>query len=74
MFWAKAISILKPFILDSTMDVYGKGNIDHEADYSNPIHHGVIRYVPSDDIPPEIRNQLPSKNDRPFVYVPVGCK
>ena len=59
---------------EAKMKVYDKGDIEHEADYSNPIQHGVIRYIPTDDVSPEIRIQLPSKNDRPFVYVPVGCK
>jgi hypothetical protein len=51
---------------------YATDDVAHEADLSTPLHHGVIRYVPADDLDVSIRNSLPAKNDRPFVYVPVG--
>jgi len=51
---------------------YSTDDVAHEADLSTPLHHGFIRYVPSDDLSLHIRNSLPAKNDRPFVYVPVG--
>ena len=54
--------------------VYDTDDVDHAADFPNPIEHGVMRFTPSDHIPPKVRNQLPHKNDRRFVYVPTGCK
>jgi len=52
--------------------IYSTDAVAHEADLSTPLHHGLVRYVPSDDLSLHIRNSLPAKNDRPFVYVPVG--
>jgi len=52
--------------------LYATDDVAHEADLSTPLHHGVLRYVASDNLPLNIRNSLPAKNDRPFVYVPVG--
>lgn len=51
---------------------YVQEDLAHESDFSTPLHHGVIRYVPGPSIPLAIRNILPIKNDRPYVYVPVG--
>ena len=52
--------------------IYATDDVAHKADLSTPLHHGMIHYVPSDDLPPSIRNSLPAKHDRPSVYVPVG--
>jgi uncharacterized Tic20 family protein len=49
-----------------------QAEFSHEADILTPLHHGVIRYEPADTLPASIRNALPAKNDRPFVFVPVG--
>lgn len=47
-------------------------DVGHDADQLTPLHHGVIRWVPSETLDICIRNSLPAKNDRPFIFVPVG--
>jgi len=60
------------YVKPRTMEIYDTGDVAHEADFSNPLEHGVVRFIPCADCPVHVRNQLPSKNDRKFVYVPVG--
>ncbi len=43
---------------------YTTDDVAHEADVSTPLHHGVIRYMPSENLSVHIRNSLPAKNDR----------
>lgn len=58
--------------MKTTSGIYATYDAAHAADAETPLHHGVIRYVPSDNLSATIRNNLPAKNDRPYVYVPVG--
>lgn len=52
--------------------VYSTDTVEHDADKSVPLKYGIVRYEASDDVPVDVRKTLPAKNDRPFVYVPVG--
>uniref|UniRef100_A0A7S2WJ94 SMODS and SLOG-associating 2TM effector domain-containing protein n=1 Tax=Eucampia antarctica TaxID=49252 RepID=A0A7S2WJ94_9STRA len=52
--------------------VYDNEDVSHAADFDTPLHQGILRYVPGDSVPIQVRNALPAKNDRPFIYVPMG--
>ena len=52
--------------------IYATDDVSHAADFDTPLHQGILRYVPNDDVPVEVKNALPAKNDRPFIYVPMG--
>lgn len=51
---------------------YGSADVAHESDFDSPLHHGILRYVPTETLAMEIKNELPVKNDRRYVYVPAG--
>eukprot|EP00957_Ditylum_brightwellii_P085534 6506137-Ditylum_brightwellii.AAC.1 len=51
---------------------YGVDDVKHPADLDMPLQHGYIRWVAGDWVPPAVRALLPVKNDRPFIFVPVG--
>jgi hypothetical protein len=52
--------------------LYAKADVAHETDYLTPLQHGVIRYVPTANVPLEVRQSFPVKNDRSYVFVPAG--
>jgi len=45
---------------------------DVGLDLANPLQHGIVRYVPTESYISLKRNSVPSKTDRPYVYVPAG--
>lgn len=51
---------------------YSPEDVAHASDFETPLHHGVLRYVPGPGVPDDVRSGLPIKNDKNYVFVPVG--
>lgn len=52
--------------------VYAKDKASLDSDQPRPLYHGIIRYVPGENVDSTLKKILPVKNDHVFVYVPAG--